>query len=200
MNIISRNDVTRRMQISNNPSLRSTPYSTIRSVKKKEKNKNPFLEKQLFRRKFRVSTEAMTVQSREGSGCQYTGITENWFSSQPPQTNRRGRASPSGSRGVGSSKPRSITSCRRWGKRREDFFSLENERDKGKNRRERGGDEKRKGSVERFSPKYRRVSGKFIRRGAARLSKTFRRFSRVSLLTECTCLVYLSSHRSRGKK
>lgn len=76
------------------------------------------------------------------------------------------------------------------------FFSLENERDKGKN----GGDEKRKGSVERFSPKYRRVSGKFIRRGAARLSKTFRRFSRVSLLTECTCLVYLSSHRSRGKK
>lgn len=80
------------------------------------------------------------------------------------------------------------------------FFSLENERDKGKNGRERGGDEKRKGSVERFSPKYRRVSGKFIRRGAARLSKTFRRFSRVSLLTECTCLVYLSSHRFRGKK
>lgn len=80
------------------------------------------------------------------------------------------------------------------------FFSLENERDKGKNGRERGGDEKRKGSVERFSPKYRRVSGKFIKRGAARLSKTFRRFSRVSLLTECTCLVYLSSHRSRGKK
>lgn len=68
--------MTRKMQISNNP-LRSTPYSTIRSVKKKEKNKNPFLEKQLFRRKFRVSTEAMTVQSREGSGCQYTGITEN---------------------------------------------------------------------------------------------------------------------------
>lgn len=77
MKIISRNDVTRRMQISNNPSFRSTPHSTIRSAKKKEKNKNPLLEKQLFRRKFRVSTEAMTVQSREGSGCQYTGITEN---------------------------------------------------------------------------------------------------------------------------
>lgn len=70
-----------------------------------------------------------------------------------------------------------------WRRRRERiFFSLEDERDKGKNGRERGGDERRKGSVRRFSPKYRRVSGKFIKRGAARLSKTFRRFFGVSLL------------------
>ena len=117
----------------------------------------------------------MTVQSREGSGCQYTGITENWFSSQ---TNRRGRGNERLEvvlEGLDRRSLGQLPSVDGVGSRRERiFFSLENERDKRKNGRGRGGDESRKGSVKCFSPKYRRVSEKFIRSRAS-----FKNFSAV---------------------
>lgn len=138
----------------------------------------------------------MTVQSREGSGCQYTGITENWFSSQ---TNRRGRGNERLEvvlEGLDRRSLGQLPSVDGVGSRRERiFFSLENERDKRKNGRGRGGGERRKGSVKCFSPKYRRVSEKFIRSRAS-----FKNFSAVlqGVVADrmyLSDLVYSSSHR-----